>query len=165
MPINPNEFSHDEIMRMKAEAGKVFSHSGERLDTHVPADPNKQGGISITNANSALAGTSQWKGSAPRISAPGTAEKVDRIRFNGHDGTKVTAPSPRFAERLNELDKRDAEKHLVELAEAEERREAAEMAANLPDYVKRQDRLINSMQKKLAKLEKQLANLDEAKEQ
>ena len=160
MPINPNEFSEAEILKMKENAGKVFTSTGERVDSSVPASPNEVGGLRITNANNALPGTSQWAGSAPRVSAPGTAQKVDKIRFNGSDGTKVTAPSSRLQEKFKEMERADAAKHLVELAQAEEAAEAKEMAANLPDFVKRQDRLISSLSKKIAKLEKQLQHME-----
>ena len=134
---------------MKENAGQVYSSSGERLDAHVPANPNSGSGLTVTNANVAPTGTATW-GSAPRI---GETEKV--LKPNAHIA-KVTRPSAKLNERFIQKDKEEAAKYLTQQQEAEAKVEASKFAEDLPNWAKRQDAVIARMEKKMKALEKQL---------
>ena len=158
MSIN-EMYSAEEIKRMRDSAGQVFSHSGERIDQHVPQDPNKTGGIQVTDCNRAVGGSSQWRDSAPRVTAPG--QGTHKVTKANPQVAMVTAPSPKLQERFKEAEIQEAAKRAEELERADQEREQQAYRTEMPEILRKQDRLLASMQRKIQKLEAQIKAMGE----
>ena len=137
---NPANLSHEQILALKEQAAQ-----------QQPGSVNIHTGVPETSGG--------WGGreSAPRVQAPGTAEKAIAMSHL----PRVTAPSPRLAERFKEREKEEAAKRLEQLEAAEAKRQAKQFADELPDWAARQDAVIARMSKQIKKLEAQLKHLGE----